>query len=100
MRSNAESPPLIESKALATVRCTTRGECEIMNGMSLVFDRIQSEDFEQVVYCNDPRTGLKAIISMHSTVLGPATGGCRMWAYQDESEALTDVLRLSKGMTY
>lgn len=65
-----------------------------------VFESIQNESFEQVVYCNDPSVGLKAIISMHSTVLGPATGGCRMWAYTDEQEALTDVLRLSKGMTY
>jgi leucine dehydrogenase len=66
----------------------------------MVFERIQNEDFEQLVYCNDPTVGLKAIISMHSTVLGPATGGCRMWAYKDEQEALVDVLRLSKGMTY
>jgi len=66
----------------------------------MVFEKIQSEEFEQIVYCNDPRVGLKAIISMHSTVLGPATGGCRMWNYASESEALNDVLRLSKGMTY
>lgn len=66
----------------------------------MIFERIQHEDYEQIVYCNDPRVGLKAIISMHSTVLGPATGGCRMWAYKTEQEALIDVLRLSKGMTY
>jgi leucine dehydrogenase len=66
----------------------------------MVFEKIQREDYEQIVYCNDPRSGLKAIISMHSTVLGPATGGCRMWAYKNEEEALIDVLRLSKGMTY
>lgn len=66
----------------------------------MVFEKIQKEDFEQIVYCNDPRVGLKAIISMHSTVLGPATGGCRMWNYASEEEALIDVLRLSKGMTY
>ena len=65
----------------------------------MVFEKIQREEFEQVVYCNDPSVGLKAIISMHSTVLGPATGGCRMWNYRNEEEALTDVLRLSKGMT-
>jgi len=68
-----------------------------------VFHRMtatQSSDFEQLVYCSDSRTGLRAIISMHSTVLGPATGGCRMWAYGSEQEALTDVLRLSQGMTY
>jgi leucine dehydrogenase len=66
----------------------------------MVFERIQNDEFEQLVYCHDPRVGLKAIISLHSTVLGPATGGCRMWAYKDEQEALIDVLRLSKGMTY
>ncbi len=66
----------------------------------MVFERIQAEGFEQLVFCNDPKVGLKAIISLHSTVLGPATGGCRMWAYANEKEALEDVLRLSKGMTY
>ncbi|MEK6578468.1 MAG: Glu/Leu/Phe/Val dehydrogenase dimerization domain-containing protein [Bdellovibrionota bacterium] len=58
------------------------------------------DGFEQLIFCNDPSVGLKAIISMHSTVLGPATGGCRMWTYASEQEAFTDVLRLSKGMTY
>jgi len=66
----------------------------------MIFEKIQSEDFEQVVYCSDSRVGLKAIVSMHSTVLGPAVGGCRMWDYASGDEALTDVLRLSKGMTY
>lgn len=66
----------------------------------MVFEQIKNESFEQIVYCSDPEVGLKAIISMHSTVLGPAVGGCRMWAYGSEAEALTDVLRLSKGMTY
>lgn len=66
----------------------------------MVFEKIGTEGFEQVVFCNDSSVGLKAIISLHSTVLGPATGGCRMWNYSDESEALHDVLRLSKGMTY
>src|SRR5580700_9325009 len=75
----------------------------------MVFDKIRSvatgttqgfNEFEQVVFCNDSGVGLKAIIGMHSTVLGPATGGCRMWNYASEAEALNDVLRLSKGMTY
>ncbi|MGZ3696964.1 MAG: Leu/Phe/Val dehydrogenase [Bdellovibrionota bacterium] len=66
----------------------------------MVFEKIQADQYEQLVYCNDPRVGLKAIISMHSTVLGPAVGGCRMWNYRNEDEALNDVLRLSKGMTY
>jgi leucine dehydrogenase len=55
---------------------------------------------EQIVFCQDPYTGLKAIIGIHNTVLGPALGGTRMWAYASEAEALTDVLRLSRGMTY
>ncbi len=66
----------------------------------MVFQEIQNEQFEQIVFCHDPKLGLKAIISMHSTALGPAVGGCRMWNYANEQEALTDVLRLSKGMTY
>lgn len=70
----------------------------------MVFEKIHSksqfDNFEQVVYCSDSSTGLRAIVAMHSMVLGPATGGCRMWSYANEAEALTDVLRLSKGMTY
>lgn len=50
---------------------------------------------EQVVFCHDDATGLKAIIAIHSTVLGPALGGTRMWNYRSEQQALTDVLRLS-----
>lgn len=57
-------------------------------------------DHEQVVFCNDPSVGLKAIIAVHNTVLGPSLGGTRMWNYASEAEALTDVLRLSRGMTY
>ncbi len=57
-------------------------------------------DHEQVVFCNDPNVGLKAIIAIHNTALGPALGGTRMWNYKNEEEALIDVLRLSKGMTY
>lgn len=55
---------------------------------------------EQVVFCQDESTGLKAIISIHNTVLGPALGGTRMWHYNSEAEALEDVLRLSRGMTF
>jgi leucine dehydrogenase len=65
-----------------------------------VFEKIQTDNYEQVVFCNDTKTGLKAIIALHNTALGPATGGCRMWNYRNEDEALTDVLRLAKGMTY
>jgi leucine dehydrogenase len=55
---------------------------------------------EQLLFCNDNATGLKAIIAVHNTVLGPALGGTRMWKYNNELEALNDVLRLSRGMTY
>lgn len=57
-------------------------------------------DHEQVVFCTDKSVGLKAIIAIHNTSLGPALGGTRMWNYQTEDDALVDVLRLSKGMTY
>jgi leucine dehydrogenase len=55
---------------------------------------------ERVLVCSNPDVGLKAIIAVHSTVLGPALGGCRMWPYESFDEALQDVLRLSRGMTY
>ncbi len=67
---------------------------------SNVFDSVSGSRHEQVVFCNDPETGLRAIIAIHNTVLGPALGGTRMWMYKTESEALNDVLRLSRGMTY
>lgn len=57
-------------------------------------------DHEQVLFCHDPEIGLKGIIAIHSTALGPAAGGCRMHPYGSEAAALTDVLRLSKGMSY
>lgn len=65
-----------------------------------VFESISGSHHEQVVFCNDPETGLKAIIAIHNTVLGPALGGTRFWLYKNEGEALNDVLRLSRGMTY
>ena len=54
---------------------------------------------ENILFCQDKKVGLKAIIAVHNTVLGPALGGCRIWDYKTEEEALFDVLRLSKGMT-
>lgn len=68
--------------------------------MSIVFDSMDHKGHEQVVYCNDQDTGLKAIIAIHNTTIGPALGGCRMWNYESEDAALTDVLRLSRGMSY
>ncbi|GAA5142839.1 Glu/Leu/Phe/Val family dehydrogenase [Thalassotalea piscium] len=64
------------------------------------FNLVDFDDHEQVVYCSDKKTGLKAIIAVHSTALGPAAGGCRFWDYANDESALTDVLRLSRGMTY
>jgi leucine dehydrogenase len=64
------------------------------------FDLVDFDDHEQVVFCSDQSTGLKAIIAVHSTALGPGAGGCRFWDYDNDEQALTDVLRLSKGMTY
>lgn len=64
-----------------------------------LFSRLNDE-YEQVVWCNDPPSGLKAIIAIHSTALGPALGGTRYFPYSSEDEALVDVLRLAKGMTY
>lgn len=65
-----------------------------------VIDQMAQFDHEQILFCQDEATGLKAIIAVHNTVLGPALGGTRMWSYKNESEALTDVLRLSRGMSY
>lgn len=65
-----------------------------------VFEEISAMGHEQVVFCHDEATGLKAIIGIHNTILGPALGGTRMWNYASEEEALRDVLRLSRGMTY
>jgi leucine dehydrogenase len=65
-----------------------------------VYAKISQLGHEQVVFCYDEPTGLKAIIGIHNTVLGPALGGTRMWNYATEAEALTDVLRLSRGMTF
>ncbi|PHK32988.1 leucine dehydrogenase, partial [Nostoc linckia z16] len=65
-----------------------------------VFGQVSFNDHEQIVFCHDKDTGLKAIIGIHNTVLGPALGGTRMWKYANEWEALNDVLRLSRGMTY
>ena len=65
-----------------------------------VFGQLSFDGHEQIVFCNDEDTGLKAIIGIHNTVLGPALGGTRMWNYRSEWDALNDVLRLSRGMTY
>jgi len=65
-----------------------------------LFENCQEFGHEQIVFCNNNDVGLRAIIAIHNTTLGPALGGTRMWPYQTEEEALEDALRLSRGMTY
>lgn len=66
----------------------------------MIFSQLETMGHEQVVFCHDPKSGLKAIIGIHDTTLGPALGGTRLWSYTNDEEALRDVLRLSRGMTY
>jgi leucine dehydrogenase len=70
------------------------------NSNDSIFSQLEAYGHKKVVFCSDPDTGLKAIIAIHDTTLGPALGGTRMWAYKSEADALHDVLRLSKSMTY
>jgi leucine dehydrogenase len=67
---------------------------------SHLFEMVGTMGHEQVMFFNDTPTGLKGIIAVHNTVLGPSLGGCRIWNYENETDALWDVLRLSRGMTY
>ncbi len=74
-------------------------EKEMNTGYS-IFESMMDSEHEQVIVCLDPSSGLKAIIAIHNTILGPSLGGVRMWPYESEQAALKDVLRLSRGMTY
>ncbi|OEF95535.1 leucine dehydrogenase [Vulcanibacillus modesticaldus] len=65
-----------------------------------IFDYLEKYDYEQVVFAHDKESGLKAIIAIHDTTLGPALGGTRMWTYESEEAAIIDALRLARGMTY
>ena len=65
-----------------------------------IFEYLEKYDYEQVVFCQDKESGLKAIIAIHDTTLAPALGGTRMWTYDSEEAAIEDALRLAKGMTY
>jgi leucine dehydrogenase len=65
-----------------------------------VFDHLEFDNHESLHYFNDDKTGLRAIVAVHSTALGPAAGGTRRWVYKNDADALTDVLRLSRGMSY
>ncbi len=79
---------------------TTLVQANELKKVDPVFGQLSFDNHEQIVFCHDKDTGLKAIIGIHNTVLGPALGGTRMWKYANEWEALNDVLRLSRGMTY
>jgi len=65
-----------------------------------LFDQLSADDYEQIVFNQDKSSGLRSIIAVHSTSLGPALGGTRFYPYLTEEAAITDVLRLAKGMTY
>ena len=65
-----------------------------------VFDHVEFDNHESLHYFHDDKTGLRAIVAVHSTALGPAAGGTRRWVYENDADALTDVLRLSRGMSY
>ncbi len=67
---------------------------------STIFEYMGKYDYENVFLCQDRSVGLKAVIAIHDTTLGPATGGCRMWTYDTEGAAIEDAMRLAKGMTY
>jgi leucine dehydrogenase len=67
---------------------------------SYIFDLMETHDYENIFFCQEKTLGLKAIIAIHDTTLGPAAGGIRMWPYESEADAIKDVLRLARGMTY
>jgi|TARA_R110000737_G_scaffold182215_1_gene205562 leucine dehydrogenase len=91
---------------IKTVKIKSDNMIEVKNlsdvnlGENPVIAQMSQFNHEQLLFCNDNATGLKAIIAVHNTVLGPALGGTRMWNYANEMDALNDVLRLSRGMTY
>lgn len=65
-----------------------------------IFEELEKYGYEQLVFFQDKATGLKAITCIHSTVLGPSLGGTRIWNYEREEDAIIDVIRLARGMTY
>ena len=68
--------------------------------MESIFEYMELYDYENLFFCQDKALDFKAIIALHDTTLGPATGGCRMWQYDHEMDAIEDALRLARGMTY
>src|SRR3989440_8319076 len=67
---------------------------------NFIFDLMETHDYENIFFCQEKALGLKAIIVIHDTTLGPAAGGMRMWPYETEADALRDAVRLARGMTY
>lgn len=96
----------VKTTASPTTAAMTNGKSSVerilpeLSNQSGIFDIVSERDHEQVVFCSDKASGLRAIIAIHNTTLGPALGGARMWTYASDYEALNDVLRLSRGMTY
>ena len=78
----------------------TMTQSPAVESKNFIFDKLVHNDYEQIVMVQDKATGLKGIIAIHNTVLGPGLGGTRMYTYQNEQDAIVDVLRLSRGMTY
>lgn len=101
MNNTLNLPRLFDKVATQLIFMTTEiTTAKELQKMDPVFGQLSFDNHEQIVFCNDKDTGLKAIIGIHNSVLGPALGGTRMWNYANEWEALNDVLRLSRGMTY
>src|SRR5579859_6045118 len=67
---------------------------------NFIFDLMEKYDYENIFLCQEKTLGLRAIIAIHDTTLGPAAGGVRMWPYETEADAIKDALRLARGMTY
>ena len=79
---------------------TNRAGGKIIRMQGFIFDLMETHDYENIFFCQEKTLGLKAIIAIHDTTLGPAAGGVRMWPYETEADAINDVLRLARGMTY
>lgn len=75
-------------------------QAEAVETKNFIFKQLSQHNYEQIVFCQDKNTGLKAIIAIHNTILGPGLGGTRMYNYKNEDDAIVDVLRLARGMTY
>ena len=65
-----------------------------------IFDLMERHDYENIIFCQEKTLGLRAIIVIHDTTLGPAACGIRMWPYENEADAIQDAVRLARGMTY